>query len=103
MRFLRAWIEVREAQDDLLGVDGAHQGGNTLDDLLGVELLGGAAALHLRIDEGLRLGVNGVAVQQSLGMHANGVVDHELRRAIPMPSLGSCPKVKADSGLPTFL
>ena len=43
-----------------------HSATRRLHNLLHVELLGRAVALHLRADEGLRVGVQGVEVQQRL-------------------------------------
>mmetsp|Transcript_5226 Transcript_5226/g.12433 ORF Transcript_5226/g.12433 Transcript_5226/m.12433 type:complete len:481 (+) Transcript_5226:192-1634(+) len=71
-------LEVGQAHNDALGVHGGSQGGHTLSNLVDVELLRAAVAPHSLIDQGFRLGIQSVVVQEGLGVHADGVVDDEL-------------------------
>mmetsp|Transcript_44166 Transcript_44166/g.136882 ORF Transcript_44166/g.136882 Transcript_44166/m.136882 type:complete len:534 (-) Transcript_44166:737-2338(-) len=72
-------LEVREAHNDALGVDGGRKGGDTLDDLLDVEVLRRRVPLHLRVDNCLGVGVQSVIVEESLRVHADRVVDDKLQ------------------------
>mmetsp|Transcript_46149 Transcript_46149/g.119750 ORF Transcript_46149/g.119750 Transcript_46149/m.119750 type:complete len:372 (-) Transcript_46149:323-1438(-) len=72
-------LEVREAHDDALRVHGGRQGRHALRDLRDVELHGRLVPLDLPVDDGLRLGVDGVVIEQRLRVDADRVVDYKLQ------------------------
>mmetsp|Transcript_38878 Transcript_38878/g.89771 ORF Transcript_38878/g.89771 Transcript_38878/m.89771 type:complete len:360 (+) Transcript_38878:25-1104(+) len=72
-------LEVRQADNDLLGVHGACKGRNTLGNLLHVEVLRAVIPTHLLLNDLLGLCIHGVQLKQGLWVHADGIVDHKLQ------------------------
>mmetsp|Transcript_30253 Transcript_30253/g.66545 ORF Transcript_30253/g.66545 Transcript_30253/m.66545 type:complete len:360 (+) Transcript_30253:41-1120(+) len=72
-------LEVRQADNDLLGVHGACKGRNTLGNLLHVEVLRAVIPTHLLLNDLLGLCIHGVQFEQGLWVHSNGVVNDKLQ------------------------
>mmetsp|Transcript_6288 Transcript_6288/g.14487 ORF Transcript_6288/g.14487 Transcript_6288/m.14487 type:complete len:510 (-) Transcript_6288:1331-2860(-) len=72
-------LEVRKPHDDALGVHRRRQSGHTLRNLVDIELLWAGIPPHTLVHQGLRLGIQGVIVQECLRVNTDGVVDHKLQ------------------------